>query len=244
MNSKNIKRIITTGLELFFIVLIILSLIKIINWMTDNNKNREALNESKKSVTKIKKDGKEEYKVDFEKLKKQNADVVAWLKVDGVSIDYPVVKTNNNDYYIYTNLNGEYNEAGWIFMDYKNKLDGTDKNIVIYGHGRLDGSMFGRLKNTLLEDWQNKKHKILLITETGNIEYQVFSTYKISVEDYYITTDFYSDESYAYFLETIKSRSNHDYGVELNTTDQVLTLSTCDVNSNYRIVLHAKRIVK
>ena len=131
-------------------------------------------------------------------------------------------------------------------MDYKNILDGNDKNIIIYGHGRLDGSMFGSLKNTLNSNWQDDKnnHIIHLITENEDIEYQVFSTYKIEVEDYYITTDFYSNEDYDYFLSVIKERSNYDYAIELNTDDQILTLSTCDINNNYRIVLHAKRIVK
>lgn len=234
------------ALELIFIILIIISSIKIVNWIIDNNKNNKALNESMKCFTVIKKDGKEEYKVDFEKLKKQNSDVVAWIKVGGTNINYPVVKTTNNDYYIYTNLNKEYSEAGWIFMDYKNLLDGNDKNIVIYGHGRLDGSMFGSLKNTLLDDWKKDKNNqiIHLITENEDVEYQVFSTYKTEVEDYYITTDFYTDEDYNYFLSVMKERSNYDYGVELDSSDQILTLSTCDVNNNYRIVLHAKRIVK
>lgn len=233
-------------LEIVFIILIIFSSVKIVCWIIDNNKNKEALDESMKSFMIIEKDGKEEYKVDFKKLKKQNSDVVAWLKVNGTNINYPVVKTSDNDYYIYTNLNKEYSEAGWIFMDYKNVLDNTDKNIVIYGHGRLDGSMFGSLKNTLNSNWQDDKnnHIIHLITENEDIEYQVFSTYKIEVEDYYITTDFYSNEDYDYFLSVIKERSNYDYGIELNTDDQILTLSTCDINNNYRIVLHAKRIVK
>ena len=247
--AKKIKlkrNVIYFTIELLFIALIIFSIVKIIGWVIDNNKNKEALDESMKSFMVIKKGNKEEYKVDFKKLKKQNSDVVAWLKVSGTKINYPVVKTSNNDYYIYTNLNNEYSEAGWIFMDYKNILDGNDKNIVIYGHGRLDGSMFGSLKNTLDNDWQKveKNHIIHLITENEDIEYEVFSTYKIKVEDYYITTDFYTDEDYDYFLSVMKERSNYDYNVELNASDQILTLSTCDVNNNYRIVLHAKRIKK
>ena len=101
--KRKLKRnVIYFTIELLFIALIIFSIVKIIGWVIDNNKNKEALDESMKSFMVIKKDGKEEYKVDFNKLKKQNTDVVAWLKVNGTNINYPVVKTSDNDYYIYT----------------------------------------------------------------------------------------------------------------------------------------------
>lgn len=69
----------------------------------------------------------------------------------------------------------------------------------------------------------------------------IFSTYKIEVEDYYITTKFINDDEYIKFLNKVKSRSNHDYNVELDKDDQILTLSTCSGN-NKRIVVHAKKV--
>ena len=241
-SKKDIIFIIT---EALFVVLIIFSLVKIIGWMVDNNKNKDALDESMKCFMVIKKDGKEEYKVDFEGLKKQNSDVVAWIKVEGTKVNYPVVKTSDNDYYISHNLDKDYSDAGWIFADYKNNVDGNDRNLVIYGHGRLDGSMFGSLRDTLNENWQNNEENrfIKLFIEGAGLTYQVFSTYKIKVEDYYINT--YLDDDYEYldFLNTIKSRSYYDYGVDVGIEDKILTLSTCDIQDNYRIVVHAKKVV-
>ena len=128
-------------------------------------------------------------------------------------------------------------------MDYKNKLDGTDKNIVIYGHNIKDGSMFGTLKNILEEEWYNNEENYIidLITEKEKLRYQVFSVYKIENEDYYIDTEFKKNE-FVKFIETLKERSIKYFDVEVVEEDSILTLSTCADNNKYRVVLHAKRI--
>lgn len=185
-----------------------------------------------------------EYVVDFEKLKEKNPDTVAYLKVNNTNIDYVVVKGKDNEYYLDHNFNKKYNVAGWIFGHYLNKFDGTDKNLVIFGHNTLDNSMFGSLKKTLTKDWQSNKENLIitLVTEQGTNLYEVFSTYKIEVEDYYITTNFYSDDSFMKFINTLKSRSNYDYGVDIDTSDSILTLSSCTPGGAGRVVLHAKKM--
>ncbi|MBR5369992.1 MAG: class B sortase, partial [Bacilli bacterium] len=182
------------------------------------------------------------YKVDFKSLKEKNSDTVAYIKVNNTNIDYVVVQTNNNDYYLKHNFNKEYNVAGWVFMDYRNKLDGTDKNIIIYGHNTKDNSMFDSLKNVLTKEWQTNKDNlfITLITESNEYKYQVFSTYEIKPEDFYITTNFKSTDNYVYFLNKISSRSNYNYKVELNEFDRILTLSSCLGEGQTRVVLHAR----
>ena len=68
-----------------------------------------------------------------------------FLKINNTNINYIVIKGKDNEYYLNHNLNKQKNIAGWIFADYKNKLDGSDKNIVIYGHNIVDKSMFGSI---------------------------------------------------------------------------------------------------
>ena len=186
----------------------------------------------------------EKYAIDFSELKNQNSDTVAYIKVNGTNIDHVVLKGNDNDYYLRHNFKKEWNIAGWIFMDYKNKLDGTDKNIVIFGHNMSDGSMFGSLKNVLYDDWHSQEENLIitLITEKKEYKYKVFSTYNIEREDYYIKTDFDSYSDFDYFLNTVKARSNYDYGVDVDIADQILTLSTCSAAGARRTVLHAKKI--
>lgn len=182
--------------------------------------------------------------VDFTKLKAENSDTIGYLKVNGTEIDDVVVQCKDNNYYMYHNFELKKNKAGWIFADYRNKFDGTDKNIVIYGHNMKDGSMFSSLKNILDKEWQDNEDnkRVTFVTENEKCIYEVFSVYQIESEDYYIQTDFADDEDYQRFLSTIKARSKKYFRVNVTGHDSILTLSTCANNNKYRVVLHAKKL--
>jgi len=236
--SKRVKLNIAIIIIGIFSVGLVYSILNIVDWKHAVNKNNKIQEETKEKVRK--KDGK--YNIDFESLKKQNSDTIAYIKVENTNIDYVVVKSYDNRYYLNRNFNKEYNVAGWIFADYNNKFNGNDDNIVIYGHNTVEGSMFGTLKDTLESEWQSKKNDIVLVTEQGEYKYQVFSTYKVDPEDYYIKTKFYDDDKYIKFLDTLKSRSNHDFNVKLKRNDKILTLSSCTEDGSQRVVLHAKLV--
>lgn len=206
----------------------------------ENNKTK-IIQENLKDITKLQKSNNE---INFEELKSQNSDTVFYLKVNNTNISYPVVKYSDNNYYLNHSFDKSKNSVGWLFADYKNKLDDTDKNIVVYGHNRRDGSMFGTLKNILNKEWYDNTDNmdIVYMDIRGKHIYKIFSIYKIENEDYYITTQFNNDSGYKKFLTTIKSRSIKDFNVEISETDSILTLSTCANNNKYRVVLHAKRI--
>ena len=242
MTKKKIKisNIIAFIIGIVCIVGIIYSLTHIINWKKDVDSNKKVKEETNEKVKLV----KEKYTVDFDALKKQNPDTIAYIKVNNTKIDYVVVKGTDNSYYLTHNFNKEYNIAGWIFGDYRNRFNGTDKNLIIYGHNTKDGSMFGTLIDVLDSKWQSNKDnlEVTLVTEQGQYKYQVFSTYPIVPEDYYLTTAFSSDEEYLNFLNELKSRSNNNYNVELTANDKILTLSSCIGEGEKRVVLHAKLI--
>lgn len=235
------------------IIILILTLImiysgyKIITWLNENNKNNE-LKEQVQQEVRIDsaKDisDNDKYQVNVSELQKTNIDIVGWIKVWGTDIEFPVVQTTDNEYYLTHSMDKTYNSAGWIFADYTNKLDGTDKNIVIYGHNRRDNSMFGTLKNVLNKEWYDNENNYFIpfIQEGQSTIYEVFSVYQIENEDYYITTNFSSIEEYQTFIDTIKSRSVKNFGIDVTTSDNILTLSTCADNNKYRVVLHARKI--
>ena len=235
------------------IIILILTLImiysgyKIITWLNENNKNNE-LKEQVQQEVRIDsaKDisDNDKYQVNVSELQKKNKDIVGWIKVWGTDIEFPVVQTTDNEYYLTHSMDKTYNSAGWIFADYTNKLDGTDKNIVIYGHNRRDNSMFGTLKNVLNKEWYDNENNYFIpfIQEGQSTIYEVFSVYQIENEDYYITTNFASIEEYQTFIDTIKSRSVKNFGIDVTTSDNILTLSTCADNNKYRVVLHARKI--
>lgn len=242
------KRILNIAIYLILFLILICSGFKLYFWYKDKQNNDETTEQLKNNVKleKIKKDNSnnEKYIVDFKKLKSENSDVVAYIKVNNTNIEYPIVKTSNNNFYLNHSFDKSKNSRGWIFADYKNKFDNTDKNIVIYGHNMRDESMFGSLKNILNEEWYNnaENKNITFLTEKENYIYKVFSIYKIESEDYYIKTNFKNDEDYEKFLNTIKNRSIKNFDINLNINDKIITLSTCANNNKYRIVLHAKKL--
>ena len=241
---------------IIFILLItiftfIFSLYKIIMWNKDNSHTKsltenifnETINNSLEFEN-IEEDSKEEFKIDFDKLKTQNKDVKGWIQVNNTNINYPFVQYKDNDYYLKHSFDKKYTDAGWVFLDYRNNIDDFDRNTIIYGHARLDKTMFGTLKNVLKKDWYtNTDNQIIkLYTLNEYTEWQVFSVYHIETEDYYIRTEF-TDNEFNEFIKTLKKRSIYNFNVDLDINDKILTLSTCHL-TNEKIVLHAKLIKK
>ena len=181
--------------------------------------------------------------VDLKKLKEKNNDTVGWLNVNNTNINYPFVKSSDNDYYLHHSFDKSYNNAGWVFLDYRNNKNLTDKNNIIYGHHRVNNTMFTSLLNTLNQSWYTNKdnHIIRISLENENSLWQIISVYKIPTESYYITTKFNDDNEFITFLDTISKRSIYNFNYNVNKDDIILTLSTC-YDDNTRVVVHAKLI--
>ncbi len=183
---------------------------------------------------------------DFDKLKKINSDVVGFIEVDNTYVSYPIVKSDNNSYYLNHSFEKEINAMGSIFLDYRNDLDNLSKNNIIYGHGRLDNTMFGSLNNLLDSSNLDSKESYYITLSTPNsiMTFKIFSVYTIPKEGYYIKTYFSSNKYFKEFLETIMKRSIYNFNTDVNTNDKILTLSTCKDNFGKRVVVHAKLLKK
>lgn len=268
------KKKISKEKKILIIILLICILLltgiawKIINWQKDNvdtEKQIEKIQEEVK-VEEIKKEPEvqeitEEEKnlpndyfdfqkvnllnVDFNNLLKRNPDTIGWVKLEGTSINYPFVQTTDNDYYLTHSFNKKNNDSGWVYLDYRNNIHNLSQNTILYGHGRLNNTMFGSLKKVIKKSWYNNSgnHIVRISTPTENSVWQVFSTYTIDPESYYITTDFSDNQQYTDFINTLKNRSVYNYNVDVSINDHILTLSSCYDDSK-RVVLHAKLISK
>ena len=246
-NKRYKKVILNIIIYMILLFVLIYSGIKIFKWYKDKTNNNKIAEQIKSTVIvedKNEDENKEEYTVVFNKLKEQNNETVAWIKVNNTNVEYPVVRATNNSFYLNHSFDKSKNSAGWIFADYKNKFDNTDKNIVIYGHNMRDDSMFGSLKNILNSDWYNNEENtnIALYTENEKYIYKVFSIYKIESEDYYIKTEFSNDNEFEKFIKTLKKRSIKNFNIDISKEDSILTLSTCANNNKYRVELHSKKI--
>ena len=265
--KRYLKRWVWTTFLIIFLLIIAFSLFKIFFWAKDNNDTKSVIddisNNTKVEETKDdentelinepeNKDETNDYwyyikqpliNVDINALKEKNKDTVGWINVNNTNINYPYVQGKDNKYYLNHSYDKSYNEAGWVFLDYRNNSTLSDKNNILYAHSRLDKTMFGSLSKTLKSNWYNNKdnHIIRLSTEIENTMWQIFSVYKIPEETYYITTNFSNDSEYEKFLNIIKERSIHNFNTDININDKVLTLSTC-YSDTERTVVHAKLI--
>lgn len=181
--------------------------------------------------------------VNFSELKAKNPDTVGWINVNGTNINYPFVQTTNNDYYLFNNFERAPSVAGWVFADFRNRVDGTDKNMIIYAHGLYDATMFGTLRNILSSGWLNNPNNYVIRTanESELALWQVFSVYRIPTTTDYLRTSFTNEADFNAFANMLKDRSAHDFNTSVNGSDRIITLSTC-YSETERVVLHAKLI--
>ena len=242
-----IKNAFLTFIEIALVCVMAFSGVKIVLWSIENNKSGKLLEDVNNAVkiSSAEVDSElDKYSINFLELSKTNEEVVGWIKVNNTNIEYPVVQAKDNDYYLHHSLDKSSNSAGWVFADFRNRLDGTDRNVIVYGHNRKDMSMFGSLQYALDSEWcdNEENRKIVFITKDAKYMYEIFSVYTIRDENYYITTDFVDENTkFSDFIDKIKSRSYYDFGIDVNDSDKILTLSTCNV-SNHKTVVHAKKI--
>lgn len=254
-------------ISIIFIICLLISTINIIRWKLDSDKTENQITEINKTVEIVEVEDEKNIEiinqegeipennpywdyiemnlidVDFTELKKMNQNTAGWIQVNSTNINYPFVHTNNNKFYLTHSFDDSYNSAGWVFLDYRNNKSLTSKNNIIYAHGRLDGVMFGSLKNILNSGWLNKSENYIvkLSTEEENSLWQVFSVYRIPTTSDYLQVDFKSNEEFLTFAKMLLERSAYNFNTSINENDKIITLSTC-YNNNEKVVLHAKLI--
>lgn len=188
----------------------------------------------------------DEYKI----LYNLNKRLIGWLKIDDTIIDYPVLQTTDNEYYLDHNFDQEYDKNGSIFMDYQCTLYPRSTNLIIYGHHMKSGKMFGSLQQFAKESYY-QEHPVIqfdTIYEKGTYEIMYAFRSKVFNEDdivfkYYQFLEANSAEEFESNMKEMAKMSLYDTGVTANYGDQLLTLSTCDNSqSDGRFVVVAKRI--
>lgn len=182
------------------------------------------------------------YEKVFEKLKEINNDTVGWLTVNNTKIDYPVVQSTDNDYYLYRDYYKNKNRHGWIYMDYRNNIEDLSDNTIIFGHNLANQKMFGTLRYVTNPSWYKKSSNQIITFNTtkANMKWQIISIYKIPVTNDYLVANFASSEDKLNFLDMITQRSIYDFNATYDENTKIITLSTCSNGSKDRLVVHAK----
>ena len=180
----------------------------------------------------------------LEDLKAKNPDFKLWLYIEDTNINYYVLQSTDNDFYLHKNINKKYFKAGSLFMDFRNNAEEMTGNTIIYGHNMHDQSMFYDLKKFLDKDFFDSHPYVYTYSLDEVTVWQIFSVRTTTTDEYYIKTAFSSDEQYYNFIEDFKLKSLYASDVILTAESDILTLTTChkyDV-SNGRLVVHAVKV--
>ncbi|MGN0430772.1 MAG: class B sortase [Lachnospiraceae bacterium] len=188
----------------------------------------------------------DEYKLLFS----LNQKLIGWIKIDDTYIDYPVLQTSNNEYYMNHNFDQEQDKNGSIFLDMDCSILPRSTNLILYGHHMRSGRMFGQLNKYSSKEFY-EEHKYIqfdTIYEKGTYEVMYVFRSKIYEESeivfkYYQFIDANSETEFNSYMREMAAMSLYDTGVTAEYGDELLTLSTCDYYTDYgRFVVVAKRI--
>lgn len=187
---------------------------------------------------------------EYETLYNKNKRLIGWLKIPDTNIDYPVMQTTDNEYYLDHNYNQEYDRNGSLFLDKDCDVVRRNTNLIIYGHHMKSGKMFGNL-NLYSSESYYKKHSVIqfdTIYEKGTYQVMYVFRSRIYNEDeivfkYYQFFDAASEKEFESNMLEMAELSLYDTGVTASYGDELLTLSTCDNSeTDGRFVVVAKRI--
>ncbi len=176
--------------------------------------------------------------VNFQELKSINADAVAWIKIGGTTINYPVMQTTNNEYYLSHDIYKKSDQCGAIYMDYQNDKRVIDKNTVIYGHHIKKGIMFADIVK-IASGELGKDVDIYIYTPEKSMRFKVFSAYTTIPEEFSIDTEV-TEKDYDQYVETLKNKSTIEFVGKPEKSNQIISLSTCDKTGKERVLVHAE----
>ena len=186
----------------------------------------------------------------YQTLYNKNKRLIGWLKIEGTNIDFPVMQTVNNEYYLEHNFKQEYDKNGSIFMDYQCSVIPRSDNLIIYGHHMKSGKMFGQLDKYEKKSYYEKHPIIQFDTIYAEGTYEIMYVFRSKVYNeneiifkYYQFIDVNSADEFDSNMREMAALSYYDTGVTAQYGDQILTLSTCDQSqTDGRFVVVAKRI--
>ena len=187
---------------------------------------------------------------EYKNLLNKNKRLIGWVKIDDTNIDYPVMQTTDNEYYLDHNLNQEYDKNGSIFMDKDCDVLKPSTNLILYGHHMRSGQMFGSLSLYSDQSYYEKHPYIQFDTiyEKGLYEIMYVFRSRVYSEDeivfkYYQFIDAQSEQEFDSYMNDMEGMSLYDTGVTASFGDRLLTLSTCDYQEkNGRFVVVARKV--
>lgn len=180
--------------------------------------------------------------VDWANLLATNKQIVAWLYCDGTNLNYPILQSENNTYYLTHNVLRKSDQAGALFLDSRNELGGVLQNLIIYGHRMKDGSMFGELAKFSDKSYCDKHSEFYLLTPEEDYKIDVIACRTVHGKSKYFPTSFFDiDAEYQYVMKACSQSYWQQLWQDKPCGAVLITLATCskyDFSDSPRLILH------
>ena len=179
--------------------------------------------------------------INLSALREKNEDVIGWISIPDTSLDYPLMYSGDNEFYLDHTWEKKRNFAGAIFLEQFCKTDLSDFNTIIYGHRMDTDTMFTSLKHYSSQQYWNE-HPYLYISDGAAHRYEIFSAYKTHVISDTYRLGIEDDNTKQLFIDHCIDSSVIETDIVPTVNDRIVTLSTCDetFKGDYRWVVHAR----
>ena len=254
-NSKKLFRIF---IYIFLITVSIFSILYIVKYSYDIYNAKKQSNlldeiEIEKNTTianDIVVDEKEERISKLKELQKTNSDIKGWLQIENTNINYPVLQSSDNSFYMNHNYKKDYSLSGSIFLDKDYSWEIPSSNLLIYGHNMKNDTMFRDLLNYKDQSYYIEHPNIRFTTNTEDCTFEIISVFNSKVYyaseqnvfRYYYFINAQNENQFNDFINNSKKASIYNIDKTAIYGDQLMTLSTCSYNvKDGRFVVVAKK---
>ncbi len=200
----------------------------------------------------------------FEPLYDINPDIVGWISIDGIYLDdtdelainYPIVQTDDNDYYLHYDFFGTEQDYGALYADYRAQVGGENRssNVTIYGHNMKTEYYFHHLRdyNRISPTFVSEHRTVDFSTLYEREKYIIFACFLVSVHEeddnqpifrYHNAVEFNDMSSFDYWYKNVMYRNYYKTDIDCDINDKYLTLSTCSYDiTDARFVVVARKL--
>ena len=169
--------------------------------------------------------------INFDILKQKNSDIIGWIYMENSQINFPVVQSKDNEYYLRRLIDGSYNRAGTIFMDYRNNKDLSDRITIIYGHNMKNNKMFSSLLDFKSQSYYDQHKKLYYFTENKKIEIDLIAGYTENADS--LIYQYSKNEGYRNdIIKNAITNSTFKSNLQIMPEDNIIVLSTCSYEYN------------
>ncbi len=184
--------------------------------------------------TKRTKENETPQNLNWDEINSEYNDVIAWIKIPGTSIDYPILQGSDNSYYLNHNYKNQKDILGSIFIDYRQEKNFNNFNTIIYGHNVLNESSdvkFTELNNYLKQDFFDKHKNVYIFTPERVIVGKVFASQTSDKSSGANNVTIKNKEEFNSYLSKIKQKSAIVGDVDYTKIEKTITLWTCTMQS-------------